>query len=91
MSAPRRTLLAVARRAGVPIGYPCRGIGVCGKCTAEIRSGAEQLAPPDERERELQDHVGARPGFRLACLAEVIGAGPIEIRVGGGVYRIQAD
>lgn len=89
MSAPRRTLLAVARRAGVPVGYPCRGEGVCGKCTVEIRAGAEKLTPPDERELQLLAHVGAPPGRRLACLAEVIAPGPIEIRVGGGNYTIE--
>jgi len=88
VTAPRRTLLAVARRAGVPVGYPCRGEGVCGRCTVEIRAGADRLAPPDERELALLAHVRAPPGRRLACLAEVVAPGPIEIRVGGGTCRI---
>ncbi|WP_373047468.1 2Fe-2S iron-sulfur cluster-binding protein [Vulgatibacter sp.] len=89
MTVPRRTLLGVARRAGAPIGYPCRGEGVCGRCTVLITGGATRLAPPGDRERALLAHVGAAPGERLACLAEVAEAGSIDLRVGGGTYRIE--
>jgi len=88
MSGPRRTLLAAARRAGVPVGYPCRGEGVCGRCTVQVLAGGDHLAPPGPRERDLLTHVDARPGIRLACLAEILGDGPIELRVGGGTYRL---
>jgi ferredoxin len=70
----------------VPVGFPCRGEGVCGRCTVEVIAGVENLAPPRERERALLAHIGAGATMRLACFAEVIGGGPIELRVGGGHY-----
>lgn len=86
---PRPTLLAAARRAGVRIGHPCRGEGVCGKCAVTITGGDEWLDPPTEIETELLAHVAAGPNDRLACLATVRPAGLIELRVGGGTYRVR--
>lgn len=90
----RRTLLALARRAGIPIGHPCRGEGICGKCGVKILEGAELLEPPTEQELELLRNEGSEPGTRMSCLAEPCrteprGAGPLVFRVGGGTYRIE--
>ena len=90
MTAPRRTLLAVARRAHVRIGYPCRGEGVCGRCAVQVTAGAERLAPPGPTELQILSRDGAGPDVRVACMAEVIAPGPIELRVGGGTYCVQA-
>jgi len=88
VTAPRRTLLSVARRAHVPIGYPCRGEGVCGRCAVRVLHGADRLAPMAASERDILARQGAAPDERLACMAEVVQPGPIEIAVGGGVYRL---
>ena len=83
---PRRTLLAAARRAGVRIGYPCRGEGICGRCVVTIIEGAQFLAPPDEEELLIIGDTS--PAERLACMAMRIGSGTIRLRVGGGTYEI---
>lgn len=85
---PRRTLLAVARRSGVPIGYPCRGEGVCGRCAVHVLRGAEHLGAAGPQEREILARQAAAADERLACMAEVITPGPIELAVGGGRYRL---
>lgn len=88
MTQPRRTLLAVARRAHVRIGYPCRGEGVCGRCAVQVTAGAEHLAPPGPTELQILARDGAGDDVRVACMAEVATPGPVEIRVGGGTYRL---
>ena len=40
------SLLDVARRAGVPLGNSCGGVGVCARCKVRVVSGAENLSPP---------------------------------------------
>ncbi|HEY0840290.1 MAG TPA: 2Fe-2S iron-sulfur cluster-binding protein [Vulgatibacter sp.] len=86
-AAPRRTLLSIARRAGIRIGYPCRGEGVCGKCAVEILEGADLLLPPSEAERALLEREGI-PHARISCLALPRGPGTILLRVGGGSWRV---
>ena len=88
MTAPRRTLLAVARRAKVPIGYPCRGEGVCGRCSVRVLQGSQHLSPPDALELQILARQAAAPDERLACMAQVVEPGPIELAVGGGTYRV---
>ena len=88
MSTRRPTLLALARRHGVPIGHPCRGIGICSRCVVDLRTGAALLAPPDEEEVRLLHGIAAAPSERLACLARVEGEGTIELRVGGATYPL---
>jgi ferredoxin len=63
-------LLAAVLRAGRPIGYSCRGLGVCVACRLRVEGDA---APPDERERALLARI-AEPGpWRIACLARIDG------------------
>ena len=88
MSAPTRTLLSLARRAKVRIGYPCRGEGICGKCDVEVLSGGELLTPPAEAERELLAREACAPAARMSCLAVPCASGTLVIRVGGGTYRV---
>lgn len=75
------TLLAVVRAAGLPIGFSCRGRGVCLACRLHVEGA---LAPPDPQEQALLARVAAeveaapldgRPagGWRIACLARVAG------------------
>ena len=62
------TLLAVDKRAGVPIQAPCSGLGSCGKCRVQLLSGSLNAAPsfyiPDDEYAE---------GWRLACTARICG------------------
>lgn len=54
----------------------------------EIVSGAELLAPPDPRERQLLWREGCGPAVRMSCLAEAVGDGEISLRVGGGLHTV---
>jgi ferredoxin len=71
LEVPRGTrLLGAVLRANRPIGYSCRGLGVCVACRLRVEG---EMAPPDERERRLLARV-AEPGpWRIACLARVEG------------------
>ena len=60
------TLLDVARRAGVPLGNSCGGIGICSRCLVRVVEGAENLSEPTKVEAPR-----IRPGERLACQAVV--------------------
>ena len=80
---PRRTLLAAARRAGLLVGHPCRGAGICGKCTVRVLEGEGELPPPGAVERALLDRYGLGPGERISCLVAVHPGLRVRLRVGG--------
>ena len=65
------TVLDVARRAGVPLGNSCGGVGVCARCRVRVLSGEENLSPPTSV--ELRFSKGFAPGERMACQAVVRG------------------
>jgi len=59
------TIMDVARRAGVPLGNSCGGIGICNRCRVKIVEGEENLTPRTRFERDSDQ--------RLACQAVVLG------------------
>jgi len=59
-------LLAVARRAGVPVNAPCSGYGSCGKCLVKILSGGLESA----KSFYIND-IDYEEGWRLACTSRV--------------------
>ena len=60
------TLLAVAKRAGVPIQAPCSGLGSCGKCRVKLIEGElESLQSRHISDEEYKD------GWRLSCSSKV--------------------
>ena len=65
------TLLDVARRAGVPLGNSCGGVGVCGRCRVRVLSGAENISPATSIETRFSK--GFAEGERMACQAVVEG------------------
>lgn len=67
------TLLDVARRAGVPIGNSCGGVGVCARCRIEVVDGNGNLTPPTTTEARAGAARQFAPGERLACQAVVLG------------------
>jgi ferredoxin len=71
LAKPNETVLDVARRAGVPIGNSCGGIGVCGRCVVQIVAG--EASPPTRWETAEK---------RLACQMVVVG----DITVGTGYW-----
>ena len=72
---PGATLLAVVLGAGMPIGYSCRGRGVCIACRLRVEGEVE---PPDDVEQGLIARI-AEPGpWRIACLARVAGDATVQ-------------
>jgi ferredoxin len=71
------SLLDVARRAGVPIGNSCGGVGVCSRCRVRVLSGAENLSVPTSVEQRFSTARGFEPDERMACQAVV--EGPVEV------------
>jgi ferredoxin len=66
-------VLAAVLRAGRPIGYACRGRGVCVACRVDVR-GPTSAVEPDEA--ALLDRLSPEqrgPDTRIACLARVLG------------------
>ena len=63
-------LLAAVLRAGRPIGYACRGLGLCVSCRLRVE-GAVSL--PDETERRLLLTLPEPAAHRIACLCKIEG------------------
>ena len=67
------TLLDVARRAGVPLGNSCGGVGVCARCKVRVVTGPENLSPPTSMEIRFGTSRGFAADERMACQAVVTG------------------
>lgn len=61
-------LLAISKRAGIPIWAPCSGFGSCGKCRVQILAGT-LISPPSF----YIDDVDYQQGWRLACTSKICG------------------
>lgn len=67
------TVLDAARRAAVPLGNSCGGVGICARCRVRVVEGAEALAPMTSIEIRVTQQRGFAPEERLACQAVVQG------------------
>ncbi len=67
-------LLAAVLRVGRPIGYACRGRGVCVTCRLRVIGGLSEIT---DAERRLLDTLDEPDAYRIACLARIQG----EVRV----------
>ena len=67
------TVLDLARRAGVPLGNSCGGVGVCARCRVRVLSGAESLSAPTSVEVRFGRAGGFAEDERMACQAVVTG------------------
>ena len=67
------TLLDVARRAAVPLGNSCGGVGICSRCKVRIVAGADNLTPPTSVETRFAAARGFAEDERMACQAVVLG------------------
>jgi len=75
-------LLDVARKANVAIDAPCSGNGVCGKCRVKLLSG--ELDAPINRHISQEEYDA---GWRLACVAKIIGDVSVEVPDIASAYR----
>lgn len=64
------TLLAAVLRAGRPIGYSCRGRGVCVACRLLVEG---EVSPIEPDEAALLARLDEPEGFRIACLCRAQG------------------
>jgi ferredoxin len=70
---PNESILDVARRAGVPLGNSCGGVGVCTRCKVRVLAGAENLSSPTSIELRFGSARGVTDDERMACQAVVNG------------------
>jgi len=70
---PDETLLDAARRASVPLGNSCGGVGICARCRVRVVSGADQLSPPTAIESRVSAQRNLAADERLACQTVVLG------------------
>ena len=76
-----RTLLDLAREAGVAIESICNSAGKCGKCRIVVRAGSASLSEMNDSERRLLDDHDVRGGMRLACQVKVTTPGNIVVEI----------
>ncbi|MBO4452350.1 MAG: DUF4445 domain-containing protein [Clostridia bacterium] len=69
-----------AKAAGITIGMPCGGKGICGNCRVIVSGG---ISAPSDLERELLSN--ASKGERLACMTYINGDCRIEIPGSGKI------
>jgi ferredoxin len=67
------SILDVARRAAVPLGNSCGGVGVCTRCKVRIVHGADNLSPATSIELRFSKPRGFAEDERMACQAVVHG------------------
>ena len=70
---PNESILDVARRAAVPLGNSCGGVGVCTRSKVPVLSGAETLSAPTSIELRFGSTRGFADDERMACQAVVNG------------------
>lgn len=64
------SLLAAVLRAGRPVGYACRGRGVCVACRLRVTGPTSAIDPA---EQALLDTLDDPAAYRIACLARIEG------------------
>lgn len=76
----RRGLLlwSQLRKAGLPIGSSCSGVGVCGACAVKVIKGHENLQVEEEFERDVKVRNKIPGARRVACLVRVWGDATIQ-------------
>ena len=73
MAHENESILDVARRAAIPLGNSCGGVGVCTRCKVRVLAGAENLSPATSIETRFGSARGFAPDDRMACQAVVRG------------------
>ena len=73
------SFLDVAMNFGIPLEHACGGSCACTTCHLYVRSGEENLTPPEEKELDRLDTAwDLRPVSRLGCQAVIKGDVVVE-------------
>lgn len=82
-NAPRGAhLLEVAMEHGINIEHACGGVCACSTCHVYIEKGMEHLRESTEPEEDrVEEAPGLQRNSRLSCQCDIIGPGPIVVRV----------
>jgi len=76
-----KTVLELARTAGVSIESICNSLGKCGKCVVVVRSGSSGLTPPTSSELKVFTERELKEGKRLACQAKISSHANIVVEI----------
>ena len=88
VATPGGTLLDLLEANDCAINAGCR-MGACGADPVAVLSGAENLSPCSDRERDTLRRLGYGEGVRLACSARV--SGPVGLHLDPGMAAASAD
>ncbi len=97
-----KTLQEAAAELGIGIESLCGGKQKCGKCKVVVEERMESLSPLEESEKELLTDEEIDTGYRLSCMARVLGpvsvfipeesrASEMVILEGGKQIKIEPD
>ncbi|UCD74800.1 MAG: 2Fe-2S iron-sulfur cluster binding domain-containing protein [Phycisphaerales bacterium] len=82
MAAPGDALLDVALFAGIHIEHACGGVCACSTCHIYVEEGMDQVSEAEEDEEDrVEEAPGLQRNSRLACQCEIVGNGPVVVRV----------
>lgn len=75
-------LLEIALEAGIGIEHACGGVCACSTCHVYVESGMNSLTEATEAEEDrVEEAPGLQRNSRLACQCEIVGNGPLTVRV----------
>lgn len=73
-------ILDVAIANDVPLMHACGGFCACTTCHVLVKSGMDQLAPPEEEELDRMETLDGRTDVsRLGCQSKILGDVVVEI------------
>lgn len=76
------SLLEAALEHGINIEHACGGVCACSTCHIYVEQGMDQLSEATEDEEDrVEEAPGLQRNSRLSCQCEIIGEGPIVVRV----------
>lgn len=76
------SLLEVALDNGINIEHACGGVCACSTCHVHVEQGMRELTEATEAEEDrVEEAPGLRRNSRLSCQCQIVGKGPIVVRV----------
>ena len=77
-----QTILEAAAAQGLDLDHACGGVCACSTCHIYVEQGMDQLSEATEDEEDrVEEAPGLQRNSRLSCQCEIVGKGPIVVRV----------